>query len=251
MPVVPFPDPQSSKDSSARRRVRQLVGRRIRRRRQDVVSGASRRAPETDHPRADLALRRHRHRRVFIDDIYAFVMRPLRQMLPAGGDADLHVPHRSVHALHPHRDHRGAVHRGAADLLAGLAVRRAGALRERAALRDSVRAALEHRRLARRGVLALRRVSADVAVLCELLERLSCRSCRASRMRSASTSACCSAWRRLSDAGDGVLPGADGRGHRAVDDPAVQVRGARDFHRRRGHHAELGHGQPDDRGRAR
>ena len=32
---------------------------------------------------------------------------------------------------------------------------------------------------------------------------------------------------RLSDAGDGVLSGADGRGHRALDDPPVQVRGAR------------------------
>ena len=45
------------------RRVRQLVRRRIRRRK-DVVSGASRRAPETHHPRAAFALRRRGDRRV-------------------------------------------------------------------------------------------------------------------------------------------------------------------------------------------
>ncbi len=105
----------------------------IRRRRQDVVSGAPRRAPEADHPRADLPLPRRRDRRLFHRrDLCVRDAAPAADA-PAGRDDDLHLPDRSVHAVHPHRGHRGAVHRGAADLLAGMAVRRAGALRRKSA----------------------------------------------------------------------------------------------------------------------
>ena len=41
---------------------------------------------------------------------------------------------------------------------------------------------------------------------------------------------------RISAAGVGVLPRADGRHHGALDGAAVQVRGARHLRRRRGHH---------------
>ena len=54
---------------------------------------------------------------------------------------------------------------------------------------------------------------------------------------------------RVSDAGAGVLSGADGRRDRALDDPAVQVRGARHRCRRRDYHAELRRRQPADRRR--
>ena len=110
------------------------------RQRQDVVSGASRRAPETDHPCAD-----RRSASAWPSPRSSSKIStpssccPLRQMLPAGRDDDLHLPDRSVHAVHPHRADRGAVHLGAAHLLAGVAVRRAGALHEGAAVRDSVR----------------------------------------------------------------------------------------------------------------
>ena len=52
---------------------------------------------------------------LFIERIYEFVMRPMQQMLPPGGKLIYTEGPRSVHALHPHRDHRGAGHRGAAD----------------------------------------------------------------------------------------------------------------------------------------
>ena len=167
---------------------------------------------------------------------------------PAGRDDDLHVPDRSVHAVHPHRAHRGAVHRGAADLLAGVVVRRAGALRQGAALRHSVRAAVEHRRPRRRGVLPLRRVSADVAVLRELLERARLvHAAHRGRVQRVHADAARHGG-RLSDAGARVLPRADGSRHCALDEPPIQVRHPRDLGDRRGHHAERRHGQPDDRG---
>ena len=163
----------------------------------------------------------------FIEDIIEFVMRPLAATLPAGRNIHLHLPDRSVHAVHPHRADRGALHRGAADFLAGLAVRRAGAVREGAALRHSVRLALEHRVRRRRRVLPLRGVSAHVAVLRELLERARRRSCRASRTPSACTCACCSAWRSVFQMPALVFFLAqDGRDHGALDDPPVQVRRA-------------------------
>ena len=59
----PFPRSAELEGLFSTRRVRQLVRRRIRRR-EDVVSGASRRAPEAHHPRADFACDRHRHRPV-------------------------------------------------------------------------------------------------------------------------------------------------------------------------------------------
>ena len=117
------------------------------------------------------------------------------------------------------------------------------------ALRDSVHRPVEHRRHCRRGVFALRGVPADVAVLRELLERARLvHAAHRGRVQRLHADAARHG-RRVSNAGAGVLPGADGRGHRALDDPPVQIRGAGDRDRRRGYHPELGRRQPADRRR--
>ncbi len=99
MAVVPFPDPQSSKDSSARDESDVARRRPGTRRRQDVLPGAPGRAPEAADLLPDFPRRRRRDGGLFLERIYEFVMRPMQAMLPPGGQAHLHRAVRSLHAV--------------------------------------------------------------------------------------------------------------------------------------------------------
>ncbi len=122
--------------------------------------------------RALLALvRRLRHRPVLHSGSLCVRDAAFAADAPAGRNDDLHIPDRSVHAVPAHCADRRVVHRGAAHLLASMAVCRAGTVFARTALRDPVHRSVEYGGDFRRGVFALRRLSVDVALLRELLER--------------------------------------------------------------------------------
>ena len=138
MPVVPFKDPQSSKDSSARDVSDSWFD--------DESEGGKMSFLEHLDELRKRIIRALLSLSVgvaiaafFLEDILNFVMRPLSATLPPGRELHLHLSDRSLHAADPDCAHRRAVHRDTAGFLAGLAVRGAGALRERAAVRDSLR----------------------------------------------------------------------------------------------------------------
>ena len=251
MSVVRFPDPQSSKDSSARDVSDSWFD-------DDPEAGGSGKMSFLEHldelrkriVRALLALCVGVGiAAFFIEDLYAFVMLPLRQMLRPG-ETMIYTYPTEAFMLYI----RIALIAGlfiSAPLIfwqVWLFVAPALYAKERRYAIPFV--VLSSIGVARgRGVLALRGVPADVAVLRELLERS--RLVHAAHRRRVQRLHAHAARHggRLSNAGAGVLPGADGGRHRALDDPPVQVRGAGDRGRRRDHHAELGRRQPADRRR--
>ena len=138
--------------------------RRAGRRRPDDVPRASRRAAQAHHARRRRAARRLHHR--------VRLHQPgLRFRLSAAGrrrarrQADLHRSARDVHAVDQDRRAHRRPDRLAVHHVAGVAVHRAGPVRERKEARDSVRALVVGALHRRRRVLALLRVPGGVEFL--------------------------------------------------------------------------------------
>ena len=98
------------------------------RRGEDVVPGASRRAPETPDQLRPRARRRLRHRlHLHQSHLRASSCCRCSRCCRPGGTLDVHARARSLHAVHEDRRARRPVHRAAAHPLAGVAVHRARA----------------------------------------------------------------------------------------------------------------------------
>ena len=223
MPVVPFKDPQSSKDSSARDVSDSWFD--------DESEGGKMSFLEHLDELRKRIIRALLSLSVgvaiaafFLEDILNFVMRPLAATLPPGANFIFTYPTEAF------------MLRIRIALIAGLFIATplvfwqvwqfvAPALyaKERRYAIPFVAVVVDwlHRR---RGLLALRGVPAHVEVLRELLGRDDrVHAAHRGHLQHVYAHAARDGG-RLSNARDGVLPGADGSGHRPVDDPPVQVR---------------------------